>query len=118
MARMRLLFALSLSLFVGVTSAGCSAPAPAPSSSVSSSSGIDLKPDTTGAGQLPGALFSATSLPTIDRRLKSETSLAAQIAYTSKSGITGELTEVTGTVFVPAGTAPQGGWPIVVYAHS
>jgi pimeloyl-ACP methyl ester carboxylesterase len=80
-------------------------------------SGIDLKPDTSGNGEVPGALASASTLPTIDRRLKSVTSLAAHIQYTSTSGITNNRTQVTGTVFVPKGKAPDGGWPVVVYAH-
>jgi len=84
----------------------------------SESSGIDLKPDTTGAGTTPGALFSATTLPTIERNLKAATSLAARVSYTSTSGITDDVTEVTAAVFVPAGTPPPGGWPIVVYAHA
>lgn len=80
--------------------------------------GIDLKPDTTGAGQVPGALVSASTFPTLDLRLKSAVSLAARIEYTSTSGITGEHTEVSGSVFVPNGTPPPGGWPIVVFGHA
>ncbi|TLH58372.1 alpha/beta hydrolase [Mycolicibacterium aubagnense] len=80
--------------------------------------GIDLKPDTTGAGQVPGALVSASTFPTLDLRLKSAVSLAARIEYTSTSGITGEHTEVPGSVFVPNGTPPPGGWPIVVFGHA
>ena len=80
--------------------------------------GIDLKPDTTGAGQVPGALVSASTFPTLDLRLKSVVSLAARIEYTSTSGITGEHTEVSGSVFVPNGTPPPGGWPIVVFGHA
>ena len=80
--------------------------------------GIDLKPDTTGAGQVPGALVSASTFPTLDLRLKSAVSLAARIEYTSTSGISGEHTEVSGSVFVPNGTPPQGGWPVVVFGHA
>ncbi len=80
--------------------------------------GIDLKPDTTGNGEAPGALAAATTLPTLDRRLLSATSLAARIEYTSTSGITDGRTQVTATVFVPRGAPPQGGWPIVVYGHA
>src|SRR5205807_6553486 len=46
------------------------------------------------------------------------TSLAARIEYTSTSGITGGTEQVTGTVFVPTGKPPQGGWPVVAYAHA
>jgi pimeloyl-ACP methyl ester carboxylesterase len=80
-------------------------------------SGIDLKPDTTGTREVPGALARANTLPTIDRRLRTVTSLAARIEYTSTSGITNSRTQVTGTVFVPKGKPPEAGWPIVVYGH-
>jgi pimeloyl-ACP methyl ester carboxylesterase len=95
---------------------GCSDTKPA-APEPAAMSGIDLKPDTSGNGEVPGALASASTLPTIDRRLKSVTSLAAHIQYTSTSGITNNRTQVTGTVFVPKGKAPDGGWPVVVYAH-
>ena len=80
--------------------------------------GIDLKPDTSGAGHVPGALVSASTFATLDMRLKSATSLAARISYTSTSGITGERTEVSGSVFVPNDVPPKGGWPIIVFGHA
>lgn len=79
--------------------------------------GVDLHPDTAGSGQVPGALSAATSLPTVDRRLKSSSALAARIEYTSTSGITNALTEVSATVFVPKGKPPEGGWPVIAYGH-
>lgn len=86
--------------------------------SAPATAGIDLKPDTTGTGEAPGALAAATTLPTLDRRLLSATSLAARIEYTSTSGITDGRTQVTASVFVPRGTPPQGGWPVVVFGHA
>ncbi|MGV0802781.1 lipase, partial [Mycolicibacterium elephantis] len=74
---------------------------------------MHLDADYSGAGQEPGALSEATSLPTIDRRLRALASTAARIQYTSTSGITGGLTEVSGSVFAPKGQPPEGGWPIV-----
>lgn len=40
-----------------------------------------------------------------------------QIVYRSVSGIDGTMRDVSGTVFVPAGPPPDGGWPIVAYGH-
>jgi pimeloyl-ACP methyl ester carboxylesterase len=100
-----------------LTATGCSQDSSNPEPPAATA-GIDLKPDTTGAKQEPGALASATTLPTLDRRLLSATSLAARIEYTSTSGITDGRTQVTATVFVPRGTPPQGGWPIIVYGHA
>jgi hypothetical protein len=80
-------------------------------------SGIQLDVDTAGAGSVPGAISQANTLPTIDRRLKSATSLAARFTYTSTSGITDGHTLVTGTVFAPKGPPPEGGWPIIAFGH-
>ncbi|MDR3663373.1 MAG: lipase family protein [Mycobacterium sp.] len=111
-------------IVAGVLAAACLAVPACQSSSPPKSigpgavSGIDLKPDTTGAGSVPGALVSASTFSTVDMRLKSASSLAARIEYTSTSGITGAHTEVSGSVFVPIGTPPQGGWPIIVFGHA
>lgn len=42
---------------------------------------------------------------------------AVKIRYVSTSGIDGRETEVSGTVFTPAGRPPAGGWPIVSVGH-
>jgi acetyl esterase/lipase len=106
-----------LVLATGIAVSGCSHPAPA-KQEPSATTGMHLNADYTGAGQEPGALADATTLPTIDRRLRATTSLAARIEYTSTSGITGGTEQATGAVFVPVGKAPESGWPIVAYAHS
>jgi pimeloyl-ACP methyl ester carboxylesterase len=106
-----------LAVVAGVALSGCSNDKPAPQEP-SATTGMHLDADYTGAGQEPGALADATTLPTIDRRLRAATSLAARIEYTSTSGITGGTEQVTGTVFVPPGKPPEGGWPIVAYAHA
>lgn len=41
-----------------------------------------------------------------------------RILYTSTSGIDSKTpTTVSGTIFIPKGTAPAGGWPIVAWGH-
>jgi pimeloyl-ACP methyl ester carboxylesterase len=42
---------------------------------------------------------------------------AWRAVYTSVSGVDGGVREVTGAFFVPTGTAPKGGWPVVSFAH-
>lgn len=91
--------------------------APAVDEKPAAESGIQLNVDSAGAGEVPGALSAANTLPTVDRRLKAVTSLAARITYTSTSGITDGHMLVTGTVFAPKGTPPEGGWPIVAFGH-
>jgi pimeloyl-ACP methyl ester carboxylesterase len=109
--------AACLGFVAGVAVSGCGNNAPA-QQEPSAMTGMHLDADYTGAGQEPGALANATTLPTVDRRLRAATSLAARIEYTSTSGVTGGTTQVTGTVFVPTGKPPNGGWPIVAYAHA
>ncbi|AFA72165.1 putative secretory lipase [Gordonia polyisoprenivorans VH2] len=42
---------------------------------------------------------------------------ATRIVYRSVSGVDGSSTTVSGAVFVPAGHHPDGGWPLIAYAH-
>ena len=117
----RALFGTALACLVlatGLTVTGCTKDTPAQQQKPSAMTGMHLDGDYTGAGQEPGALSDATTLPTIDRRLRAATSLAARIEYTSTSGITGGTEQASGTVFVPLGKPPEGGWPIVAYAHA
>ncbi|MCT7660897.1 lipase family protein [Mycobacterium deserti] len=107
--------ALCALLALGLLIPGCTSEnrPPKPSGDI----GVDLRPDTTGAGSDPGALVAARTLPTVDLRLRSMTSIAARMEYTSTSGVDGSRTRVSGTVFVPTGPPPPGGWPVVVYGH-
>ncbi|HEX7826613.1 MAG TPA: lipase, partial [Mycobacterium sp.] len=77
--------------------ATASAPPPAPAAA----SGVPLKADLSGTGA--GTLLSASTMPTLDRRLLEATSLAARITYASTNAFDG-TTQVSGTVFVPLGT--------------
>src|SRR6266478_1477880 len=95
-----------LVLVIGVAVSGCGNGAPA-QREPSAMTGMHLDADYSGAGQEPGALADATTLPTIDRRLRAATSLAARIEYTSTSGITSGTSQATGTAFVPMGKPPE-----------
>ena len=74
-----------------------------------------LEADFSGSG--PGTLDDARTLTGIQSRLADATSLSARITYTSTSGIDDSHPKVTAAVFVPRGTPPQGGWPIVAFGH-
>ena len=93
--------------------AGCAQPDPGPTAAVNSE--LQLPADYSATG--PGALVSATRLPTIDRRLLRVTSVAAHITYNSTSGVDGSAQVVSGSVFAPSGTPPEGGWPVIVFGH-
>ena len=69
--------------------------------------------DTTGTG--PGALLEASELATAATTVDGRPMRGARIAY--RSTTVGDPAVVTGTVFVPAGSPPPGGWPAVGFAH-
>jgi pimeloyl-ACP methyl ester carboxylesterase len=88
---------------------------PQPATGPSSMSGVPVEADFSGSGG--GTVKSAVTLPTVDRRILKVTSLAARIEYESKSGIDGTSQLVSGSVFVPRGDPPAGGWPIIAMGH-
>ena len=68
-------------------------------------------------GSEPGSLISAEPIEDIAVDITELGATATRVVYRSTSGVTGEPTEVSGTVVVPGGTPPEGGWPIVSYGH-
>jgi len=87
-----------------------------PSASVlSEGHDVPLPGDFSGSG--PGTLRSATKLPIVDRRITRIADVAARITYVSTSGIDGSPQTVSGSVFVPVGHAPDGGWQVIVFGH-
>jgi hypothetical protein len=100
-------------VIAGLILAGCAEGPPARQQSALT--GQDLPGDFSGTG--PGTLLSATALPTVDLRLKAESSLAARVTYASTSGVDDSPQTVSGTVFVPRGKAPTGGWPVIAFGH-
>ena len=67
-------------------------------------------------GTDPGSLVSAESLVDLDPALRGRTSLAARITYISTAA-NDRHPRVTGTVFVPKGDPPAGGWKTVALGH-
>ena len=61
-----------------------------------------------------GTVLSTTSLPT--SLWIPGTRKAWKLGYVSADAF-GHRSRVTGTVFVPKGTPPKGGWPVVSWAH-
>jgi hypothetical protein len=54
----------------------------------------------------------------LDPALVAEVSGAKRAVYASVYGLDGSRTEVSGSFFVPKGTPPPGGWPVVAMAHA
>ncbi|WP_188546591.1 lipase family protein [Rhodococcoides trifolii] len=73
---------------------------------------IDPQP-TTG----PGHVESSERLFTTEPSLAKTQASITRVVYTSTSGVDGSPTQVSGVVAVPPGAAPEGGWPIVSFAH-
>ena len=65
----------------------------------------------------PGSLLAATTMPGVTRTFLGRDFEAARVVYKSTSGDSGAPTVVSGSVFVPKGKAPQGGWPVVALGH-
>lgn len=63
-----------------------------------------------------GSVVSAETMPNLPVQVRLSGVHAARVVYRSSQTEAGER-EVSGTVFTPDGDAPDGGWPIISYAH-
>ncbi|WP_230595524.1 lipase family protein [Rhodococcoides fascians] len=68
-------------------------------------------------GTAPGSLISAEPIEDIAVDITELGAAATRVVYRSTSGVTGEPTDVSGTVVIPGGVAPEGGWPVVSFGH-
>ncbi|MDX1872423.1 lipase family protein [Mycolicibacterium sp. 120266] len=108
----RTLAALAALVSVGALVGGC---ADRPAATPAPTFGPALPGDFGGSG--PGTLVSANALEHLDPDLAAKTSVAARVVYLSTSGISDTQVKVSGTVFVPNGAPPPGGWLLVVLGH-
>jgi alpha-beta hydrolase superfamily lysophospholipase len=104
--------------------AGCSSSPPAPPPDYNRPP-RSLVPAFPGAAQLPpanmtddgpGSLVDAKPY-TNSAVLQAANAAAVQVVYRSTSS-TGEPTQVSGVVAVPAGKPPKDGWPVISFGHS
>lgn len=63
-----------------------------------------------------GSIVSAETMPNLPIQVRLSGVNAARVVYRSVQPGVGER-EVSGTVFTPSGAAPEGGWPVISYAH-
>jgi pimeloyl-ACP methyl ester carboxylesterase len=68
-------------------------------------------------GSERGEIVSSMLLGQVDIGVAYLGATATKIVYRTTDGVTGGGTETSGTVFVPNGSAPPGGWPIVSVGH-
>ncbi|MDT5286948.1 MAG: hypothetical protein QOF88_1837, partial [Mycobacterium sp.] len=71
--------------------------------------------DLTGTG--PGSLVSAMTMPGLAASSVGLHMQSARVVYRSTSGDSGASAVVSGSVFVPLGAPPAGGWPVVAFGH-
>ncbi|MFT4124663.1 MAG: lipase family protein [Gordonia sp. (in: high G+C Gram-positive bacteria)] len=69
------------------------------------------------AGTAPGSVLAAEPFTGVDGAIAAAAGLAYRVRYRSTDFAAKRPTEVTGAVFVPHGTPPTGGWPVVAFAH-
>lgn len=69
------------------------------------------------AATAAGTIVSAEAYPDIDAAIAEVAAGAYRIRYRSTDQTTGKPTVVSGAVFVPGGKSPDGGWPIIAFAH-
>ena len=62
-----------------------------------------------------GGIISAETLTGADPALPAGAASVQRITYVSRSGVDDSTTHVTGSVYVPTGAAPQGGFHVVAY---
>ncbi|OZE85032.1 hypothetical protein CH304_07710 [Rhodococcus sp. 15-649-1-2] len=73
---------------------------------------IDVADPGTGAG----SVISAETMPNLPSAVQ-RGSEAARVVYRSTQSGDGGATEVSASVFVPDGDAPEGGWPVISFGH-
>lgn len=64
-----------------------------------------------------GSIVSSEPLTSLPDDVKAKIGEARKAVYRSVSATTGEGTEVSGTFFLPKESPPQGGWPVIAFAH-
>ncbi|MCJ0904098.1 lipase family protein [Rhodococcus sp. ARC_M6] len=64
-----------------------------------------------------GTLVDSTPFTDIDPTLTATGATATRITYQSTSGVDGSPVRLSGSVFRPAGPAPEGGWNVVSFGH-
>ena len=118
-ARSKPLRALVAILVVGLVCAllqGC-ATNEAPQQGQSTAAGsrpLEISPEVKGRR---GSIVETQPVENPSQPLADLKSRQYKVVYRSVSGVDGSGREVSGTVVVPAGAPPAGGWPIIAYGH-
>lgn len=68
------------------------------------------------ASGAPGAIVEVKPYVDVDQSIRDIGAEALRVRYRSTSSA-GQHTVVTGALFIPAGTPPASGWPVIAHAH-
>jgi S-formylglutathione hydrolase FrmB len=66
----------------------------------------------------PGAVISADEVHGPDATRFSDAGAVRRVTYVSKSGVNDAYAHVTASIYVPQGTPPQGGFPVIAYGRA
>lgn len=75
------------------------------------------KQDTAEDPDSAGHVIADAPADNLDQALRDAASSARTMTYASRNGVNDAVSHVTGSVFVPKGTPPPGGFPIVALGH-
>ncbi|ORA33735.1 lipase family protein [Mycobacterium aquaticum] len=75
------------------------------------------KQDTAEDPDSAGHVIADAPADKLDQALRDAASSARTMTYASRNGVNDAVSHVTGSVFVPKGTPPPGGFPIVALGH-
>jgi hypothetical protein len=64
-----------------------------------------------------GKIESESIIADVDESVKTRAQQSVRAVYKSISGNDGSSTDVSGSFFLPIGSTPPGGWPVVAFAH-
>jgi hypothetical protein len=94
--------------------AGCSAKSDGASTKGPS---LPIPTITSGVRNQRGTVVSSEEVPNLSPPLTASNASRFKVVYQSVSGVDGTERDISGTVFVPPGQPPAGGWPVIAYGH-
>lgn len=96
------------------TAVGCASDEPPSPTTVS----VPLPAMSSDVLEQRGTLISSNVKKDLSSAVADRVGEVRTVVYRSVSGYDGEASEVSGTMFVPPGAPPDGGWPVISYAHA
>lgn len=106
-----------LSIFLIAVLPACSHASPETTSPQSRNSALPIATIAQDVRDQRGTIVSSARLLELSPPLTTAGATQYSVVYRSVSGIDGTERDVSGTVLVPPGTPPSGGWPVIAYGN-